>query len=51
MDKQVLQYMAMGYEIQPNGTVRDPYSGAEVDRLNLDGVNIPCLQQEIISNY
>lgn len=44
MDSQVLRYMAMGYEIQPNGVVRDPYSGAEVDYLDLDGVSIPLVK-------
>lgn len=48
MDKQVIQYMAMGYSIEPDGRVIDPYSQAEVDKLDLDGVSIPCLEREVL---
>lgn len=33
--KQQLEiYMAWGFEILPNGVIRDPYTGAEVDCLS-----------------
>lgn len=47
MDNEVLKYMAMGYNIHPDGRVTDPYSHAEVDKLDLAGVSIPCLQAEV----
>lgn len=48
MDNEVLKYMAMGYTIEPDGRVIDPYSRAQIDHLDLSGVSVACLEAEVL---